>query len=171
MLTSGRLFIHAPFKAPLLCCDPSFGPAVRACNTGPLCVSRSERKPAAFAALSADSGETRHDGSVRRSGVQERGAELHRWRRGGMRAPMWTAIFCLSLLMTERRIKGREMGQNGSQCGCTGVKHDQTAELNRGIIMPKMRARRRQRESEWHCFHILSPTHLTMQALCPSHYK
>lgn len=51
---------------------------------------------------------------------------------------MWPAIFCLSLLMTERRIKGGEMGQNGSQCGCTGVKHDQTAELNRGIIVPKM---------------------------------
>lgn len=30
------------------------------------------------------------------------------------------------------------MGQNGSQCGCTGVKHDQTAQLNRGIIVPKL---------------------------------
>lgn len=84
---------------------------------------------------------------------------------------MWTAIFCLSLLMTQRHIKGGEMGQNGSQCGRTGVKHDQTGEMNRGIIVPKILERRRQKGSEWHCSRILSPTHLTMQAVCPSHHK
>ena len=53
--------------------------------------------------------------------------------------------------MTERCIKGGEMGQNGSQCGCTGVKHDQTAQLNRGIIVPKLCERERDggRERLW----------------------
>lgn len=60
---------------------------------------------------------------------------------------MWTAIFCLSLSMAQRRIKGDETGQNGRQCGCTGVKHDQTAELNRGIIVPK-NVRERETEAE-----------------------
>lgn len=59
---------------------------------------------------------------------------------------MWTPIFCLSLLMTQRRIKKGEMGQNSSQCGCKGVKHDQTTLLNSGIMVPKMWARERERE-------------------------
>lgn len=74
--------------------------------------------------------------------------ELDRWHRGSTRAPVWTAIFCLSLLMIQRHIKEGEMGQNGSQCGCTGVKHDQTAELNRGIIVPKSREGETAREME-----------------------
>lgn len=86
-------------------------------------------------------------------------------------APTWTAIFCLSLLMTQRHIRGGELGPSGSQCGRTGVKRDQTGEMNGGIIVPEMLGRRRQKGSEWHCARILSPTHLTMQPVCPSHHK
>lgn len=43
------------------------------------------------------------------------------------------------------------MGQNSSQCGCKGVKHDQTTLLNSGIMVPKMWAGEREMgaEREW----------------------
>lgn len=63
-------------------------------------------------------------------------------------APTWTGIFCLSLLMTQRPIKRGEIGQSGSHCWSTGVKHDQTTELNRGIIMPKC-VSKTEAEREW----------------------
>ena len=63
--------------------------------------------------------------------------------------PAWTAAFCLSLLMTQRHtgMGGGKMGQNGSQYRRMGVKHDQTVELNGGIIMLK-NERGREMEAE-----------------------
>lgn len=173
MLTLGYLFIHAPFQSAIIVLWSLFWLAHVCVQHGAIvvvCVSQSERKPTAFALLSADSGWTIQGGPLRRLSVREWGVELNRWHRGGVRAPMRTGFFCLSILMTQSRIKGSEMGQNSSQCGCTGVKHDQTTELNRGIIVPKMcvRERWRQKETELHYFHILSPTRLTMLALWPS---
>lgn len=54
--------------------------------------------------------------------------------------------------------KGVKWGQNGSQCGCTGVKHDQTAVFNRGIIVPK-NVRAGWRQKDWGALHSYLVTH------------
>lgn len=93
-------------------------------------------------------------------------------RGGGAAAPARTAAFCPSLWMTQRHIKGGEMGQNGSQCGCTGVKHDQTGGLNGVIIVPKKPregggGRKRQSGIALISCHPLAP----QCGLCPSRYR
>lgn len=81
--------------------------------------------------------------------------------------PTWMGFFWPVIIDDKVASNGGEMRQNDNQCRHTGMKHDQTAELNRGIILPKILERWRQKEL--HYFHILLPTQLTM-LLCLSHW-
>lgn len=149
-----------PFIASLVS-DPSFGFSVHTCS-GEHCVPVKVNESITLAMHSADSRKTMHDGSVR--GFECIGWRCwclpDHWNHGGTRGPE-VIIFCLSSLMAQRRIKRDEMGQNGSRCERTGMKRDQTAELNSGIIVP---------EFEGHCFRILSPTRSGKQILRPCHW-
>lgn len=74
--------------------------------------------------------------------------------------------------MTQSRIKGGEMRQNGSQCGGTGVKHDQTAVLNGGYYRAKnVSGRWRQKETGVALLPYLVTHAPTTLALCPARYE
>lgn len=127
-----------------------------------------------FASLSADSGETIHDGLVKTIGLYRR-----------------EVLNCIAGIAVAR---GPRCGQPFSACHywwqkdvSKGVKWDRTA-VNAGaqawnMIRPLSwievlscqncvweRETEAEGDCEWHCFRVLSPTRSTMQALCPSHY-
>lgn len=127
---------------------------------GVVCVSQSEWKPTAFCCQERNNAGFTE--TIRRVGMEV----LKSIAGVGVAWGTWMCFFCPSLPMTQSRIKGGKMGQNGNQCGCRGVKHDQTAELNRVIILPKMCVCERVMEAEWDCVALLSylVTHALLNA-------
>lgn len=133
----GCLFIHAPFQSSTIVLWSLFLLAVDMCKCGRsvvcgvVCISQSEWKPTFFCC------QQRNNAGFTET-IRWVGMEVFKSIAGiGVAWGTWMCFFCLSLPMTQSRIKGGKMGQNGNQCGCRGVKHDQTAELNRVIILPK----------------------------------
>lgn len=169
-------------KASPLCCDPPFFRSpVRTCDTGPLwSIVRQLMWVAAHCsrvALCWQRGQTIRRGLVWK--VERTGTSSLNWMAGTVaaRGPWcgqpFSACHYWWYKDISKRVKWDRMVVNAGAQAWNMIRPPSWIEvlLCQKPERERQRGRWRQKETEWHCFHILSPTHLTMQALCPSHYK